>query len=195
MPTPLRLIIGLGNPGPGYADTRHNAGFWFANRIAEKYSCGFSGKRKFSGEMARFHHNGMDFLLLKPQTYMNDSGRSVQSVMNYYGYSPEEILVIHDEIDFNPGTIRIKRGGGAAGHNGVRDIINCIGSNNFPRIRIGVGHPGHKDSVIDSVLSQPGRTERNLIEQAIDRGLEVLPLILEGEYQKAMTLLHTDEDA
>ena len=133
----------------------------------------------------------MDCLLLKPLTLMNDSGRSAQSVMAYYGITPEELMVVHDEIDFDPGTIRIKNGGGDAGHKGIRDIITNISSNDFLRIRIGVGHPGHRDRVIGSVLSKPSRAERRLIEDAIDRGIDVFPLILAGEYQKAMNRLHT----
>lgn len=194
MSAQLKLIIALGNPGSRYRETRHNAGFWFIDRVAEKYSCGFSGNKKFSGETARLHHAGRDLLLLKPQTYMNESGRSVQSVMSYFDYKADEILVIHDEIDFEPGIIRLKQGGGAAGHNGVRDIINCIGSDAFLRIRIGVGHPGYREGVIGSVLGNPARAERELIEQAIERGIEVLPLILDGEYQKAMTQLHTSHE-
>ena len=190
----LKLIIGLGNPGPRYAGTRHNAGFWFVDRLAEKYSCSFSGGQKFAGDIARFRYEGNEYQLLKPRTYMNESGRSVQAVMSYFGISPDEILVVHDEIDFAPGTIRIKQGGGAAGHNGIRDIIGCIGSNAFLRIRIGVGHPGDKDKVIGSVLGKPSKTERHMIEQAIGRGIEVFPMILDGDYQKAMTQLHTDEE-
>lgn len=194
MSAPLKLIVGLGNPGTRYSETRHNAGFWFVDRIADTYSCGFTSGHKFNGDLARFRYHDNECQLLKPRTFMNESGRSVQAVMNYFGISPEEVLVIHDEIDFAPGIIRIKLGGGAAGHNGVGDIINCIGSNAFLRIRIGVGHPGDKDKVIGTVLGKPSRTERKLIEDAIDRGIEVFPMILEGEYQKAMTSLHTDED-
>lgn len=193
MSSPLKLVIGLGNPGPRYSGTRHNAGFWFVDRIAEKYSCNFSREHKFSGDIARLRWDGLDCLLLKPRTLMNDSGRSIQAVMAYYGITPEKILVVHDEIDFDPGTIRIKNGGGDAGHNGVRDIITNIGSVDFLRIRIGVGHPGHRDRVIGSVLGKPTRAERKLIEDAIDRGMEVFPLILNGEYQKAMNQLHTTE--
>lgn len=194
MSVPLKLIIGLGNPDPRYAGTRHNAGFWFVDRLAEKYSCSFSSRHKFTGEVARLHSGADEYLLLKPLTSMNESGRSVQAMMSYYGISPEEILVVHDEIDFDPGIIRIKQEGGAAGHNGVRDIINRIGSNAFLRIRIGVGHPGHKDKVIGSVLGKPSRAERKLIKSAIDRGIEVFPMILNGEYHNAMTLLHTEAE-
>ena len=194
MSAPLKLIVGLGNPDTRYAGTRHNAGFWFIDRLAEKFSCGFTGGHKFNGDIARLRYKDNEYQLLKPRTYMNESGRSVQAVMNYFGISTDEILVVHDEIDFAPGIIRIKRGGGAAGHNGVGDIINCIGSNAFLRIRIGVGPPGHKDRVIGSVLGKPTRTERKLINNAIDRGIEVFPMILEGEYNKAMNSLHTDEE-
>jgi len=191
---PLKLIIGLGNPGTRYAGTRHNAGFWFIDRLAKQHSCSFSGGQKFAGDIARFSSQGREYQLLKPRTYMNESGRSVQAIMNYFGITPDEILVVHDEIDFAPGIIRIKLGGGAAGHNGIGDIINCIGSNAFLRIRIGVGHPGDKDKVIGAVLGKPTRAERKMIEHAIDRGIEVFPLILNGEYPKAMSLLHTDEE-
>jgi len=175
---PLKLIIGLGNPGTGYAGTRHNAGFWFIDRLAKQHSCSFSGGQKFAGDIARFGYQGREYHLLKPRTYMNESGRSVQAIMNYFGIALDEILVVHDEIDFAPGIIRIK----------------LVGSNAFLRIRIGVGHPGDKDKVIGAVLGKPTRAERKMIEHAIDRGIEVFPLILNGEYPKAMSLLHTDEE-
>ena len=193
MSSSLKLVIGLGNPGSRYSGTRHNAGFWFVDRVAEKYSCSFSRAQKFTGNVARLRSNEIDCLLLKPLTSMNESGRSVRAMMAYYNITPARILVVHDEIDFDPGTIRIKKGGGAAGHNGVRDIIDCIGSNAFLRIRIGVGHPGHRDRVIGSVLGKPTRAERKLILEAIDRGIDVFPVILAGDYQKAMNRLHTTE--
>ena len=192
MSLPLKLVIGLGNPGSRYSGTRHNAGFWFVDRVAEKFSCSFSRAHKFTADIARLRSDDIDCMLLKPLTLMNDSGRSVQAMMAYYNITPKQILVVHDEIDFDPGTIRIKKGGGDAGHNGIRDIITNIGTNDFLRIRIGVGHPGHRDRVIGSVLGKPTRAERKLITEAIDKGLEVFPQILAGDYQKAMNQLHSD---
>ena len=193
MPAPLKLIVGLGNPGPEHTDTRHNAGFWFLDRLADKFGVAFASDNKFFGLQAKFQYGVNQVRLFKPTTYMNDSGRAVQAVSSYFHIPAEEILVVHDEIDLEPGTVRFKRGGGHAGHNGVRDIISMIGSSDFNRLRIGVGHPGDKDKVIGSVLGRPSRSEKKLIDEAIDRALELTSLLLAGEFEKVMTQLHSSE--
>ena len=193
MPARLKLIVGLGNPGPEHADTRHNAGFWFLDRLADEFGITFTSDNKLFGLQTRLHYGGNDYRLFKPTTYMNDSGRAVQAVSSYYRITPAEILVVHDEIDLEPGIVRLKKGGGHAGHNGVRDIISMLGSNEFNRLRIGVGHPGDKDKVIGSVLGRPSRQEKKLIDEAIDRALELTPLLLDGEFEKVMTQLHSSE--
>ncbi|MBI2993895.1 MAG: aminoacyl-tRNA hydrolase [Gammaproteobacteria bacterium] len=186
----LQLVIGLGNPGPRYAETRHNAGFWFIERLAAIQAVNFSRESKFQGEVARLRGAGFDCWLLKPGTFMNDSGGPVQSFMQYYNVPPEQALIAHDEVDFAPGTARLKRAGGHGGHNGLRDIIERAGSSEFQRLRLGVGHPGDRDAVVSYVLNRPTSAERELIDAAIGRALEVMPLVLAGELEKAMTELH-----
>lgn len=193
MPSSLKLLVGLGNPGPEHSETRHNAGFWFLDRLAEKYATTFTSENRLFGLQARFQYGGNDYRLFKPATFMNDSGRAVQAIKEYFRIAPEEILVVHDEIDLEPGTIRLKLGGGHAGHNGVRDIINMTGSRDFRRLRIGVGHPGEKNKVIGSVLGRPSRSEKKLIDEAIDRALELMPLLLDGHYEKFMTQIHSSD--
>jgi PTH1 family peptidyl-tRNA hydrolase len=146
---------------------------------------------KFSGEISRISSDGINCRLLKPQTFMNESGRSVLSVINYYKIEPEEVLVVHDEIDFEPGKVRLKNGGGHAGHNGLRDIISRIGSKNFLRLRIGVGHPGHKEKVVGSVLGRPSKMDQGLIDSSIDQALDIMPQLFDGNIHQAMTELHT----
>ena len=191
MPESLRLIVGLGNPDPEHTATRHNAGFWFLDRLAAGSGVTFSMENRFLGQLSRIQNKDIDCRLLKPQTYMNESGRSVAAVMSYFKIDVGEILVIHDEIDLEPGTIRLKQGGGHAGHNGVRNIIDHIGSSDFLRLRIGVGHPGHKDGVIGAVLGSPSKEDKQMIEEAINRGIDIMPMIFEGEYEKVMTRLHS----
>lgn len=193
MPVSLKLIVGLGNPGPEHSDTRHNAGFWFLDRLAGDYHVTFTSEDRFFGQLARVQHDEIDCRLFKPQTYMNNSGRAVLSIANYFRILPEQILVAHDEIDLPPGTVRMKQGGGHAGHNGVRDIIETLGSRDFNRLRIGVGHPGSKEQVIGSVLGRPSRADKQLIDAAIDKALELVPLLLAGEFEKVMTRLHTSD--
>ncbi len=190
MPAAIKLVVGLGNPGQDYTETRHNAGFWFVDEFALDHSVSFSPEKKFFGETARISSSGKDCRILKPDTFMNHSGRSVKSLMEYFDILPTEVLVAHDEIDLDAGIIRLKRGGGHGGHNGLRDIINQLGSKDFLRLRIGVGHPGSKDDVIDYVLHRPGQDDRTQIDQAIKRGLEVMSLVFNGELNKAMTLLN-----
>ena len=193
MPDSIQLIVGLGNPGPDYSTTRHNAGFWCIDRLARQYDCSFRTEAKFSGDVARISIHGTDCWLLKPATWMNDSGRSVQALLSFYKLDVARTLVMHDEIDLPPGIIRLKTGGGHAGHNGLRDIIQKTGSNAFSRVRIGVGHPGNKEQVIASVLGRATMEEQQKIDAAIDDVMQVMPDIIEGDLQKAMNVLHTME--
>lgn len=189
----VKLIVGLGNPGPDYTRTRHNAGFWFVDRLAERYHCQFSSGSGLHGESARLGGAGRDCRLFKPLTFMNDSGRGVQAVLGYYRIDSEEMLVAHDEIDLTAGAVRLKRDGGHGGHNGLRDIMACTGAKNFLRLRIGVGHPGHKDAVTPHVLGRPGVDEQAAIDTAIEQALAVMPLVFEGELQKAINELHSSK--
>lgn len=191
MPSSLKLIVGLGNPGSEYSETRHNAGFWFLDRLAADYRTSFSADRKYHGDTARLVADDTDYRLLKPQTFMNKSGRAVQAVSAYFNIKPEEILVVHDEIDLDTGVVRLKQGGGHGGHNGLRDIIEQIGSKDFLRLRLGVGHPGHSSQVHNYVLQRPGVEERRLLDTAMSDALGVMPLVLNGEMNKAMSRLHT----
>ncbi|MCG8325147.1 MAG: aminoacyl-tRNA hydrolase [Thiotrichales bacterium] len=193
MSSPFQLIAGLGNPGPDYSSTRHNAGYWCIDRLADGHRCTFKADKRFSADVARLSLGASDYWLIKPTSYMNDSGRSVQAMLAYYKLDIKRTLVIHDEIDLPPGIIRLKNGGGHGGHNGVRDIIQATGSNAFSRIRIGVGHPGNKEQVVASVLGRASRAEQELIDQAIADVLQHMPDILQGRLQKAMTALHTKE--
>ena len=192
MPVPLKLIVGLGNPGARYASTRHNAGFWFVDRLAMQQRCDLARQARLYGYLGRLSVDGVDCRLLKPDTYMNESGRAVRAVLDYFRIQPQEALIVHDEIDLEPGVVRLKQGGGHGGHNGLRDIVQVLGNGDFPRLRIGVGHPGHKDDVIDYVLKKAGADEQELIDDAISRALDVMPLVLSGEMEKAMTALHTN---
>ena len=187
----IKLIVGLGNPGPKYSETRHNAGFWFVEDLADRYRGRFLPEKKFHGEVARINVDGSDIWLLKPQTYMNRSGLAVVSIAAFYKLAPQQILVAHDEIDLQAGTARLKSGGGHGGHNGLRDIIAHLGTKEFQRLRIGVDHPGSKDMVVDYVLNRPDAKDRQAIEDAIDDALRVVPKIAAGEWEKAMHQLHT----
>lgn len=184
------LIIGLGNPGAKYEQTRHNAGFWLLDRLAGRFALDFRGQAKFQGQLAELVRGGRKILFLKPATYMNHSGRSAAAVAGFYKIPVERIVVAHDELDLPPGTVRLKRGGGHGGHNGLRDLA-ALGSREFWRLRLGVGHPGHKDAVVDYVLSKPGRDDRALIDAAVDKTLEAMDLILDGQMEKAMNQLHS----
>lgn len=190
MPASVKLIVGLGNPGPKYSDTRHNAGFWFIDRLADKFQCAFRDESKFHGELARIQTPVIDCRLLKPSTYMNESGRSVQAVLDYFNISIKEMLVVYDEIDLEPGSVRFKQNGGHGGHNGVRDVIQLVGDKNFLRLRIGVGHPGSKDKVISYVLNRPSSSEQALIQDSIDKSLALMPEVFKGGLDKVMNELH-----
>jgi PTH1 family peptidyl-tRNA hydrolase len=190
VPSVIKLIVGLGNPGPAHLLTRHNAGFWFVDALAGKNSLRFRRESRFHAEVCRLTGPSTDCFLCKPSSFMNRSGMAVQAIASYYKIAPEHMLVVHDEIDLPPGVIRIKRGGGHGGHNGLRDIIEVLGNNNFNRLRIGVGHPGSSDQVADYVLERAPAPEETLIMQGIAAALELIPQILSGEFQKAMNKLH-----
>jgi len=188
---PIRLIIGLGNPGREYEGTRHNAGYRWVDAIAARKKARWSKESKFSGWTTRVEEGGHDFRMLKPATYMNESGRSVAAVVRFYRIDPAAMLIVHDELDLPPGTVRLKKGGGTGGHNGLTDIVDALDTKDFWRLRIGIGHPGHKDLVADYVLHEARREERELIEPAFERSLDLLPRIAGGRMQDAMTWLHT----
>ncbi|MCG6936644.1 MAG: aminoacyl-tRNA hydrolase [Gammaproteobacteria bacterium] len=187
----LKAIVGLGNPGPKYSETRHNAGFWFVDEVARKYSAVFRPEKKFHGEVAKITLGGKEIWLFKPGTFMNRSGLAVKSLLSFYRITVDQMLVVHDEIDLPPGTAKLKNGGGHGGHNGLRDIINQLASNDFHRLRIGVGHPGSKDQVVDYVLHNASRDERMLIDQDIDDAVAVLPDLASGALEQAMQKLHS----
>lgn len=187
----IRLIVGLGNPGPEYEDTRHNAGFWWVERIAAARKAMFNAEKKFHGQAARARLDGHEAWLLKPQTYMNRSGQSVGALAAFYKILPDEILVVHDELDLPPGDARLKKGGGHGGHNGLKDIIAHLGTPDFWRLRLGIGHPGDKSQVADFVLHPANRGEQELIDDTVARSISLLPQILAGDFPAAMLKLHT----
>jgi peptidyl-tRNA hydrolase, PTH1 family len=188
--TGIELLVGLGNPGPAYAETRHNAGFWFLDRLAHRHALSFREHARFYGQMARLMLDGGSCWLLKPMIFMNRSGQSTAALANFYRIPPAHILVVHDELDLPPGTVRLKHGGGSGGNKGLRDIIACLGDSGFSRLRLGVGHPGQRDQVTPYLLSRPPETEREAIVAAIEAALELLPAILSGESAKVMNQLH-----
>lgn len=191
MSSPVQLIVGLGNPGPKYEQTRHNVGFAFVDELARTKGATFRAESKFHGDVCKLSLGGSDLWLLKPTTFMNLSGKAVAALARFYKLDPESVLVVHDELDIPPGELRLKQGGGHGGHNGLRDIIAQLGSREFYRLRVGIGHPGSSREVTNYVLGKASGDERQLIEQAIDDALRELPLILEGEWQKAMNHLHS----
>lgn len=186
----IRLIVGLGNPGSEYEDTRHNAGFWWVDAAARKLGVSLSRDRTYQGLVARINTDGGPLWLLEPQTFMNLSGKSVAALARFFKIAPAEILVVHDELDLPPGQVKLKQGGGAAGHNGLKDILAQLGSPDFWRLRIGVGHPGVKSEVVDWVLRKPRPEDREAIVQGIGRSLEALPLLIDGAMDRAMMKLH-----
>lgn len=187
----VKVIVGLGNPGPEYARTRHNAGFWFIDALAEAAGAVWGGERKLQAETAKIHVDGQPLLLLKPCTFMNHSGRAVQSALAYWKIGPEQCLIAHDELDLPPGTARLKFDGGHGGQNGLRDAITQLGHGRFHRLRVGIGHPGHKDQVTSWVLGRPGVADEAAIRQAISAALGVVPLLVAGRHNDAMKQLHT----
>jgi PTH1 family peptidyl-tRNA hydrolase len=186
------LIVGLGNPGDKYAETRHNAGFWFLDELVRKSGVGLKLQKKLHAESAKASLSGRECILARPTTFMNHSGMAVQAVAAYYRVAPGDILVAYDELDLPPGTARFKFGGGHGGHNGLRDTLRCLGSPDFYRIRVGIGHPGIKEAVTPWVLSRASREQSILIHDAIDRALEALPDFLSGRVGEAMKRLHTE---
>jgi peptidyl-tRNA hydrolase, PTH1 family len=187
--TPLKVIVGLGNPGPEHLLTRHNAGFWFVDALAAKLGARFRSHTRFQGDICRAQLGGGDMTLLKPMTYMNRSGLSVRAISDYMKVAPEEILVAHDELDLPVGEVRFKLGGGPGGHNGLRDSITHIGPD-FWRLRLGIGHPGDRSQVIDYVLRRAPAEEEEKILAAVAQGLDALPVFLEQGSERAMNGLH-----
>jgi len=193
MSEPIRLIVGLGNPGPEYETTRHNAGFWLADHYADDLRATFNFEKAFFGLVAKAKKGGDTVLLLKPATYMNRSGQSVGALARFYKIAPEQVLVLHDELDLPPGQVKIKQGGSHAGHNGLKDIQGALGTPNFWRIRIGIGHPrtlGLAQQVADFVLHSPRRDEQTGIDSVIDRCRAMLPALLDGDFTLVTRQLH-----
>jgi len=186
----IKLFVGLGNPGEQYVETRHNVGFWWIDFIGQNHKLSLKNSKKYFGEFSKHNEDGEVFFL-KPSTFMNDSGKSVQALAKFYKIEPEEILVIHDELDIQPGTAKLKLGGGHGGHNGLKSIQTSIGSNNFWRLRIGVGHPGDKSKVIGYVLNKPSKIEMQLIQESIINSYKVFSYIMLGQFEKAMLNLHS----
>jgi PTH1 family peptidyl-tRNA hydrolase len=187
----MKLIVGLGNPGSQYERTRHNAGFWLVDRLARTTGATLHAEARWHGLAARTTIAGESCWLLEPQTYMNLSGRSVAALANFYRIAPADVVVAHDELDLPVGTVKMKLGGGFAGHNGLRDITAQLGTRDFWRLRLGIGHPGDKAQVHSYVLNAPRREEQDLIDESIDRALGVIEWIARGDYEAAMLRLHT----
>jgi PTH1 family peptidyl-tRNA hydrolase len=193
MSSPIRLIIGLGNPGPEYEATRHNAGFWLADHLADDLKASFSLEKAFSAMVAKARFEGEAVILAKPLTFMNRSGLAAGALMRFYKFTPEQVLVLHDELDLLPGQVKIKQGGGHAGHNGLRDIQSMFGSPDFWRLRLGIGHPrslGLAQQVAAFVLNPPRREELEKIEAVIDRCRASVPALLRGDFRQATNQLH-----
>lgn len=186
----IALITGLGNPGSEYEKTRHNAGAWFVESIAKQYHAEFKRDTKFMGQVAKVQIEDIFCYLLLPHTFMNQSGQAIRALSQFYRIPCESILVAHDDLDLPLGTIRLKEGGGDGGHNGLKSITQYLSSKNFLRLRIGIGHPGHRDRVLDYVLKAPRQEEEIEIRAALDRALNLLPEIVQGDLQKAMQKLH-----
>jgi len=186
----IRLLVGLGNPGTEYEQTRHNAGFWWIDAAARKLGVHLSAERAYFGLVARANLPQGPVWLLEPQTYMNLSGKSVAALARFFKIAPQEILVVHDELDVLPGQMKLKLGGSHAGHNGLRDIHAQLGTADYWRLRLGIGHPGVKAEVVDYVLRKPAPDQREAIHKAIDESMAALDLLLAGEMDKAMMKLH-----
>lgn len=199
--TMIKLIVGLGNPGTEYIDTRHNAGFWLVERYAQRANTVLRLEKPFHGLVAKGRVAGQEVFFLEPQTYMNRSGQAVGALAKFYKIAPEEILVVHDELDLSPGTARLKKGGGAGGHNGLKDITAHLGTQDYWRLRIGIGHPrdlrpegapaGNKDEVANYVLKAPGKEAQRAIDSALERCEDVTELLLKGDMVAAMQQLHS----
>ncbi|HEY7884291.1 MAG TPA: aminoacyl-tRNA hydrolase [Cellvibrionaceae bacterium] len=193
MDTPVSLIVGLGNPGPDYDRTRHNAGADLVSELARQLGTSLSADKKFFGNTARIRLANRDIHLLIPTTYMNRSGQAVAALAQFYKIPPEHILIAHDELDLAPGIARLKIGGGHGGHNGLRDTISALGNNrNFARLRIGIGHPGQASQVVNYVLKKAPSSEQQLTDTAIDNAIAVLPQVVAGQWNAAMNKLHSN---
>ncbi|MDR3400008.1 MAG: aminoacyl-tRNA hydrolase [Pandoraea sp.] len=192
----IKLIVGLGNPGAEYTATRHNAGFWFVDALAQQCGASLSMQKNFHGFSARTRIAAQEVWLLEPQTFMNRSGQSVVALARFYKILPDEILVVHDELDLLPGTVKLKRGGGSGGHNGLKDIAAHLTTPEFWRLRLGIGHPrtlqpaGSQQPVVDFVLKPPRKEEQAQIDDAMSRSLDIVDLVVKGEMEKAMMRLH-----
>ncbi|MGH8161956.1 MAG: aminoacyl-tRNA hydrolase [Gammaproteobacteria bacterium] len=189
---PIRLIVGLGNSGAEYLATRHNIGFWFLDALAAEFSAAFRANRRLHGETTRIKFEGDDRLLLKPDTFVNESGRAVRAALDYFKYDAGELLAVHDDLDLPPGTVRVKRGGGHGGHNGLRSIIRHVGAD-FTRLRFGIGHPPRGAAVIDYVLSAPRHEEESLILDAFAAAGAELQHLVAGDFEAAARVLHGRE--
>ena len=190
----LRLIVGLGNPGPQYERSRHNAGFWFVDALAVARRCSFRAEPKLFGEAVKLDSDAGSLWLLKPSTFMNRSAQSVLAALRFFKIEPEQMLVAHDDLDLLPGVARLKFDGGHGGQNGLRDIQTQLGYGRYHRLRLGIGHPGHKDAVTAWVLGRPGKDDEVSILRSIDEALAVVPLAIAGDFNAAMKQLHTRRD-
>lgn len=190
----LRLLVGLGNPGAEHLRTRHNAGFWFIDALARREDARWGMESRLHGETAKIMLDGVPLWLFKPTTFMNNSGLAVVSALHYWKIEPEQMLIAHDDLDLPPGTVRLKFDGGHGGQNGLRDIFAHLGHGRFHRLRLGIGHPGHKDRVTPWVLGRPGAADEAAILGAVGAALDVLPLAVAGDFNEAMKRLHTQPD-
>ncbi|MES2739481.1 MAG: aminoacyl-tRNA hydrolase [Pseudomonadota bacterium] len=192
---PIRLIVGLGNPGPEYEQTRHNAGFWLVDNLANSLpGARLQRETRFNALLGKTSIAGHEVWLLEPQTYMNRSGQSVGALARFYKIAPDDILVVHDELDIAPGLVKMKKGGSSGGHNGLKDITAALGTQDYWRLRLGIGHPralASQQAVADFVLHRPRKEEQSLIDEAIEKSLRVMPLVCEGKFDIATMQLHT----
>jgi len=186
----IRLFVGLGNPGPEYEATRHNAGFWWVDALADKLGARLQAERSYFGLAARVNRPDGPVWLLEPMTYMNRSGQAVAALARFFKIEPQQILVVHDELDIEPGQAKLKKGGGTGGHNGLKDIQAQLGTQDFWRLRLGIGHPGHRAEVVDYVLRKPSPEHREGIEKAIVQSLAASDLLLAGEMDAALQKIH-----
>lgn len=189
----IKLIVGLGNPGADYVKTRHNCGFWLIDALANEFNCTLKAEKRFQGDHSKSIVNSRDIHLLKPMTFMNNSGQSVAACARYYKIEPEEILVAHDELDLEPGTVKLKKSGGHGGHNGLRDMIAHLGSKDFYRLRLGIGHPGHRSKVVNYVLHNIAKDQQELVDITIAESIDIIPMLLNGQFDQAMQQLHTKQ--
>lgn len=190
---PLKLVVGLGNPGPSYEETRHNVGVWFVDALCQEKKLKLKTEAKFNARIAETTVNGQAVLLALPNTFMNHSGQAVSAISKYLDIPVQSILIVHDELDIPAGQLRFKTDGGHGGHNGLRDIIHHLKTREFHRLRIGIGHPGNKDHVLDYVLHKPTRAEHQKIQSSLQMALQLFPLMVKGEHQTVMNQLHSFE--